>query len=331
MSLFLQWVLFSFMIISALLIALWVSGAIYFDVCGTTKWGQLAALVWIAAVVAAFILWHPTWKPFVSLICLTGLFLVWWFGQEPSHDREWMRDVAVLPRAIRDGDTITIENARNLEYRTLEDFTPHYETRTVHLSNLHAADIILFNWGVQWMSHPVLVFDFGKDGRICVSIEVRYRKGQDYSFLRSLYRQQEMIFMVADERDIVLRRTKYGTPQEALMYRFVIDEKELRLIFSEYVDAINEIYAAPRWYHGICANCTTTFYRLPSRRHRWDWRVLANGRLDSSLYERGRLDRTLPFPELQRLAYLNDIANAAPKEGFGDYVRKEMDRRRHER
>jgi hypothetical protein len=239
--------------------------------------------------------------------------------------------VAALPRTFRSGDAITIENVRNFAYRSLDDFTPRYETRTVHLANLRAADIILFNWGSPWMSHPVLVFDFGSDGRLCISIEVRYRKEQTYSVLRSFYRQQELIFVVADERDVILRRTKYGCGQEALLYRFRTDPEELRAVFLGYVAAIESLSETPRWYHGLCANCTTSFYRLPGRRARCDWRVIANGRLDKALYEAGRLDQTLPFPELRRIAYLNDIANCAPEEGFGDYIRCELERRRHER
>ena len=181
------------------------------------------------------------------------------------------------------------------------------------------------------MSHPVLVFDFGPDGRVCISIEVRYRKGQEYSILRSLYRQQELIFLVADERDAILRRTKYGRSQEAHLYRLNASAEELRAAFLDYVDAINSLYETPRWYHGLCANCTTSFYRLPNSRCRCDWRVLANGRLDQALYEAGRLDRTLPFPELRRAAYLNDVANSAPEDGFGDHIRRELERRRHER
>jgi hypothetical protein len=59
--------------------------------------------------------------------------------------------------------------------------------------------------------------------------------------------------------------------------------------------------------------------------------VIANGRLDEALYEDGRLDRTVPFAELRRLTYLNEIANAAPEDGFGDHIRRELERRRHER
>ena len=66
---------------------------------------------------------------------------------------------------------------------------------------------------------------------------------------------------------------------------------------------------------------------MPRRRCRFDWRVLANGRLDRALYEDGRLDRTLPFQELHRMASLNDIANSAPEDGFGDHIRRELDTR----
>ena len=70
---------------------------------------------------------------------------------------------------------------------------------------------------------------------------------------------------------------------------------------------------------------------FPNSRVFRDWRVIANGRLDEALYEDGRLDRSLPFDELRRLALINDIANAAPEAGFGDHLRRELERRRHER
>jgi hypothetical protein len=102
-------------------------------------------------------------------------------------------------------------------------------------------------------------------------------------------------------------------------------------VFLDYVNTIDQLYESPRWYHVLFTNCTTSFYKLPSTRVRWDWRVIANARLDRALYKDGRLDRTLPFKELRRLAYLNDIANTAPSAGFGDHIRRELERRRHER
>jgi hypothetical protein len=319
------------LLLACAVITAWTAGAIYFDVCGEASRGRWVALAWTVGVVALFTAWQPLWQPFVALIVAESLFLAWWLRLKPSHNRDWDPTVAKLPRAVRDGDVVTVESVRNFDYRSLDDFTPRYESRTYCLANLQGVEVIFFVWEVSWMGHPVVVFDFGADGRLCMSIEARLRKGQPYSLLRSCYRQQEIIFVAADERDIILRRTKHSQGQKAYLYCLNTSAEELRQVFLDYLDAVNRLYETPRWYHAVCANCTTSFYRLPSRQWRCDWRVIANGRLDGALYEAGRLDRTLPFPELRRCAYLNDIANQAPAEGFGDHIRRELERRRHER
>jgi hypothetical protein len=326
-----EWIIPTLLLATAAATTLWITGAIYYDVCREASAGWLVASCWVGSVILLFVAWEPLWQPFVVLLGVAVLFLSWWFRQKPSQQRDWQPAVAVLPRAVLAGDSVTIENVRNFDYPSRDVFVPRYETRTFHLAHLKSADIIFFTWGSPWMSHPVLVFDFGPDGRVSVSIEVRYRKGQKYSILRSIYRQHELIFVVADQRDAILCRTKYRQNEQAHLYQFNASAAELRTVFLDYVDAINSLNDRPRWYHGLCANCTTTFYRLPNIRFRFDWRVLANGRLDRALYESGRLDRTLPFDELRRMAYLNEIANCAPEHGFGDHIRHELERRRNDR
>jgi hypothetical protein len=312
-------------------VAVWMVGAIYYDACGGDRWGRWVALAWVVGVIAMFLVWRPLWQPIVAVLGAESLFLVWWFRQKPSNDRDWDPSAAFLPRALIDGDSVTIENVRNLEYRSIDDFTPNWEIRTYHLSNIKGVDVIFFDWGDGLRGHPALVFDFGPDGRICMSIEARITRGQDYSVFRSLYRQQELIFVAADERDVILRRTKFSERQWGYFYHLNSNFDELKRVFMDYVDTINQLYESPRWYHVLFDNCTTSFYKLPSTRFRWDWRIIANARLDRVLYRDGRLDRTLPFKELRRLAYINDIANTAPAAGFGDHIRRELERRRHER
>jgi len=318
-------------LLASALVAVWMVGAIYYDVCGGAKWARWIALAWAVGVTTAFAAWRPLWEPTVALLGAEFVFLVWWFRLKPSNDREWDPSAAVLQRAVTAEDAVTIENVRNFEYRSLDDFTPRYEARTYHLSSIKGVDVIFFDWGNGFTGHPALIFDFGRDGRICMSIEARNPKGQKYSVFRSLYRQQELIFVAADERDIILRRTKFSERQWAYLYQLNSSVEELKSVFLDYVNTINLLYENPRWYHVLLTNCTTSFYKLPSTRVRWDWRIIANARLDRTLYRDGRLDRTLPFEELRRLAYLNDIANAAPASGFGDHIRRELERRRHER
>ena len=49
-------------------IALWMAGAIYYDVCGGAKWGRWVAVAWAAGVVALFAVWQPLWQPIVALL-----------------------------------------------------------------------------------------------------------------------------------------------------------------------------------------------------------------------------------------------------------------------
>ncbi len=319
------------MLLITAILTLWMAGAIYFDLTRGANWGALLGLGFILGIGALFTFWQPIWQPFATLLGVFFLFVSVWSRQKPSHDRDWEPTVARLPHAVRNGDEITFSNVRNCEFHSQVESTIRYETRSYHLDNLCAIDAIFFNWGSALMSHPVLVFDFGADGRVCVSIEVRYQRGQKYSILRSLYHFYELIFLVADERDVILRRTKFGPRQKAHLYRLVTTPDERRSTFLDYVDAINSIYHQPRWYHGLCTNCTTAFYQLPSRQRRWDWRVLANARLDRALYSTGRIDRSLPFAQLRQNAFLNDVANNAPEVGFGDHIRRELERRRHDR
>ncbi len=47
-----------------------------------------------------------------------------------------------------------------------------------------------------------------------MSIETRKEKGESYSTLAGFFRQYELYYVVADERDVIGVRTTYRQPQE---------------------------------------------------------------------------------------------------------------------
>ena len=308
----------------SLLLAAWTAGALYFDVGRGSRWGGLLAGGWLTLVGVGLVCWSPLWQPVVALLACCCLFLVWWLSQEPSNDRPWAPGFTQVPSAEIAGDTITLHNVRNTEYRTLDDCTVRYETRTYRLSHLTGVDALLLTWGSPWMSHPMFVFDFGADGRVCVSVEVRYRVGQPFSFFRSLYRQQELMYVVSDERDAILRRTRCLEGHDLYLYRLHPTPLTLRDFLFEDLTTINGLAAAPRWYHGLTNNCTTSLYLQGQQRMVWDWRMLFNGSLDRLMWDRGLLDPSQPFETLKAQSWINEIANRAPAEGFGDYLRREL-------
>jgi hypothetical protein len=310
--------------LSTVVISAWMAGALYFDVAQAKPIGWLLMAAWFALVLAAFFIIPQRSLAFLAVLVAFALFLRWWLTLKPSQDRNWDPNFSQLAQIELLGDALTVKNVRNTEYRTLKDCDTRYETRSYLLSRMQGVDVLVLYWGSKSMSHPMFVFDFGDEGRLCISIEVRYRVGQLYNFWRSLYRQQELIYIVSDERDAILRRTKAMTGNDLYLYRIFGSPLEMRQFFLEYAHRINQLVENPRWYHGVTANCTTGIYTQGRGRIRWDIRMLFNGRLDELFYDRGRLDRTIPWQDLKSKSRVNDLANRAPREGFGDFIRREL-------
>ncbi len=84
---------------------------------------------------------------FWVLCVIFAVVLVWWLNIRPSNDGDWQSDVAVLPRADIDGDSVTIHNIRDVDYRSENDYTVHYYDRTFDLKKLQSVDAYPFYLG----------------------------------------------------------------------------------------------------------------------------------------------------------------------------------------
>ena len=62
--------------------------------------------------------------------------VAWWLAIPASNERQWQRDVAVLPYATVKGAQVTIHNIRNLNYRSETDFDVRYYDKTFDLDRL---------------------------------------------------------------------------------------------------------------------------------------------------------------------------------------------------
>ncbi len=300
----------------------WTAGALYYDATRRTAWGWLAVLAWTALCLALLFGFQPLWVPTALITLLFSGAVLWWRTLQPSHDREWDSNFSELPQMIIEGGVLTVNHVRNTEYRSLQDYDCHYEDRQYDLSGLCGIDLLLLYWGSEWMSHPMTVFDFGNDQHLCISIEVRYRKGGAYSVLPNFFRQNELMYVVSDERDAILRRTKYGENQDVYLYRLQLKQEELQGILEDYIKQVNQVYQQPRWYNVVTANCTTSIYHQLSNRPAWNWRMLVNGKLDRIMYERGTYFQGLPFEELKRQCWINRRANEAKRDSFSREIRQ---------
>lgn len=296
----------------------WSAGAIYYSPLPDEMLRATLSVSFVVATVLAFVLRHDRRGTLMRFVIAFAILVLMFFQIPASNDRDWQPEVARTPHATFNGDIITIHNVRNFDYRTETDFDARWETRSYDLSKLDSVDIIAVYWAGKAIAHVMLSFGFAGKDYLAVSIETRKEKGESYSTLAGFFRQYELYYVVADERDVIRVRTTYRQPQEDVyIYRVTGPGKNLRRVFLDYIKSINELRDRPAYYNTLTTNCTTSILfhtRMNPESPPMSWKILLSGYLPDYLYELGRLDTSMPFAELEKMSHVNARSHVADKD-----------------
>ncbi len=283
------------------LAVLWAAAALWFDGPKARWLAGLLAVAFLGSCVAMVVKLRPKNRAMRAVAVAFLLVALWWNLIPARNDRDWYPDVARTARATIEGDQLTIENVRNFDYRTEEDYIEHWETRTYDLSRLQGMDMFLSYWGPTLIAHTIASWDFGDGKHLAISIETRKEKGESYSAVRGFFRQYELYYVVSDERDVIRLRTNYRG-EHVYLYRLRTSAEDARKLLLDYLRAVNILSEHAYWYNALTHNCTTMIRyhaKQVAEGRPWDFRILANGKIDELGYERGQIDTTLPFAELR--------------------------------
>jgi hypothetical protein len=317
--------------LALLVLAIGVWGTLLLAFAGpgveTTRLG-LAVAFGVASAVAFAAIFTRRWRAKAAMIyALLGVPLaVVWNDLTPTNDRDWQPEVAVLPYATMTGERVTVHNVRNFDYRSETDYTIAYYDRTYDLRDLRSADLVTSYWMGPDVAHVFVSFGFEGDRYLAVSIEVRKPRGVEYSTLKGFFRQYELVYVAADERDVIRLRTNYrrDPPEDVYLYRLAARPAAVRRLFLEYMYRMNRLEAAPEFYNTLTTNCTTSIWmndRVNSGGVPLSWKILVSGHVPEYLYDEGRLETGgLSFPELRQRAHVN--AQAGYADSAADFSRQ---------
>jgi hypothetical protein len=293
----------------------WATAALWFDGPASRPLaGTLAAAFGLGSLLL-FVRTRPAWRAALLVAAAVAAVAVWWLRIPPSNDRDWLPDVARPAEVHFDGRRVTIQNVRNFTYRSETDYDEVWETRTYDLDRLTGVDMFFSFWGPTLIAHTIVSWEFEDAPPLAISIETRKEKGEEYSAVRGFFRQFELYYVVADERDVVGLRTNLRG-EHAFLYRVRMTAEQAREVLVDYLEEVDHLAHHPRWYNALSQNCTTTI-RMHMKNvglaRALNWRLLANGHLDELMYERGTIDTSLPFAELRRRSEVTERAKAAGK------------------
>ncbi len=306
----------------------WGVLAIYFGDSQTSLLQTtLAAGFGIAGFITLIGVWsaHARSRVLTIFIILFIIVLAWWFNIEPSNDRNWQPPTAKLPYATIEGDLVTMHNVRNFTYRSETDYAPAYYTRTYDLNKLESVDLYAVYWMGPAIAHTIISFGFGSGDYLAISVEARNEQGEGYSTIKGFFRQYELFYVVADERDVIRLRTNYRNdpPEDVYRYSLKSTRENARHFFLDYIEVINELHEEPRFYNTLLANCTSVIWMhahvIPGRIP-FSWKILASGYAPEYLYSHGWMDTKIPFDQLTENGHVNPIA--VPLDDSPDFAKQ---------
>lgn len=317
--------------VAVILLALWGACALWFQLPEAAWRIPLVAAWAVLSLACAYQVLRSqqcAWRwGLVFAVCLAAL-LAWWHSIAPSHDRIWADDVAHLLQAEVDGNTVTLNNVRNFEWRSETDYTPRWESRSYDLNRLQSADLVVSYWMGPHIAHTLVSFGFDDGQRIVFSLEIRKERGEAFSAVRGFFRQYEQILVAADERDIIQTRSN-ARGEEVYLYSLNLPPEQLRAVFLGYLQAAQALSDKAEFYNTLTSNCTTIVFELAKQiapTLRPDYRLLLSGHFAEYAYDQGALVPGYAYADLQALGHINARAlrTAQTGEDFSQAIRQGM-------
>ena len=246
----------------------------------------------------------------------------------PSNNRDWKPDLALLPYAEIDDNQVKVHNIRDCVYRSDDEYVVKHYDKTFDLDRITGVDFVVVPFKeAPSLAHTLLSFNFDDEDFVSVSVEARLEKGEKYSAVLGAMRQFELMYVVSDERDVLLRRSKYRGA-DVYLYHTRATPQQSRKLFLDVMERVNDLYQTPEFYDTVSNNCTSNIVRhmnrlRPGQINLFDPRVLLPGYADQLAYELGLLDETKPFAQLREEARISDLANRyADRKDFSQLIRK---------
>jgi hypothetical protein len=254
------------------------------------------------------------WKT-IAVVGLAGIALL--VGAmamiKPSNQRDWLVEQAVLPTAEFNGSLVTIHNVRNFRYDSLVQPIPDYDDRTYDLDRIESVWFVLapFEPDRRGPAHSFLSFGFSDSQYVAVSVEARRERNEDYSLLKGMLRNFELIYVIGDERDLIQLRTNHRG-DEVYVYPIRTSPAKVRQLFVEMMQRANALQKNPEFYNTITNNCTTNILdhanRVADNKISWGREVLLPGYADELALRLGLIDASGSVEQVRARYLVNQRA-----------------------
>lgn len=271
---------------------------------------------------------------FLSCIVLfLTVFSTWQLLKEVPTEGDWQEQLAVLSTAEFNGDLVTVRNVRNFRYfPTEKDMHANYYDKTYDLTKIKKVWYIAepFNENKS-AAHTFVSFEFTDGNFLAISIEARKTKDQTYSIWKGMIHTYPLVYIVADERDLILLRANIRK-DKVYVYPVKLEKPEnARLLLVDMLEKMNKLTTEPEWYNTLFANCTSSIAKhvnniTPGRISLFSWQLWLTASADELALKHSLLDTALSIGSARQQFFVTVISQKiGDVNNYSREIRKEFE------
>jgi len=251
-------------------------------------------------------------------LCVLFIFILWQVTKTPALEADWQEQLAMPSTAEFNGDMVTIRNVRNYRYGPTEaDMHPDYYDRTYDLTQVKNVWYVSepFNENER-AAHTFISFEFKNGDFLAITIEARKTKSQTYGVWKGMMHTYPLIYIAADERDVVLLRANLRKDR-VYVYPVKLEKPEnARLLLVDMLAKMNDLLINPEWYNTLFTNCTSSIAKhvnklTPGRISPLSWQLWLTASADELALKHGLLDTDLPIEKAREKYLINEMSEEA--------------------
>jgi hypothetical protein len=265
-------------------------------------------------------------KVFLVVVVFVGVLAILYLGRTPSNDRDWSNDQDLLPYASFNDNTVDVFNIRNFTYTATDVYEIQYYDKTYDIDELSSVDYIVEPFSGIGAAHTFVSFGFENGDYVALSVEIRKEIGETFSPLKGILRNYELMYVIADERDVIKLRTNYRK-DDVYLYPVETSKENMKKMFIDMLTRANKLKDEPEFYNTLTNTCTTNIAshinNISPSRIPWDIRLLLPKNSDELAYELGLISNDVPLTELRKKHKINALAEIYSDDpDFSHLIRK---------
>ena len=205
----------------------------------------------------AWVLSHRIMAGTIGLLALLAVLEIAVLSSRPRLDRNWVEHLALTPTVdVRDAGfsvtPVTDWAYAGTDAPAAKDYTA-FSSGFADLKNVWF--VIEPHPGMKPMAHTLVLFEFGNDRMVGLTIEARREANEKYSALWGAFNRFELAYIWSTPRDLLTRRAVM-LEHDVLVYPLALTAAQKETFLRDLLAETQALATRPRFYNTLFSNCT---------------------------------------------------------------------------